>query len=360
MILWRVRSLLQLEMKKTVATISARSPLRIRPERSWPADGRELRRASSKLRCGWPVRRVASWPKWIWWAVWIHRAWSSPKLQKWNKNVSQLFRLFKFEKCQLTDNLGLALVRIHDVERVFIFTDQIGHSVECQHFLAICWNTKRTKRWKHWLFFWLINSYERNTRKRHWYRSVFSLAYDLHSITGQYHKRRNVLAAATKNSGDNSCQRACRVLKIPKHGASQQQPEKLGKPMTSMGRWPGNKSHPGEDFVASGSALLFCIRIFFFFFFRVCLVAACRWPLHTTLPLDMNVSQRPLDSSCVPIRNGLSLVRNFTIFRSIFQFFKTRKSNRLKRWKRPWRHLGKYWQLWQRCNPALIRLPTKI
>ena len=127
------------------------------------------------------------------------------------------------------------------------------------------------------------------------------------------------MAAATKNSGDNSCQRACRVLKIPKHGASQQQPEKLGKPMTSMGRWPGNKSHPGEDFVASGSALLFCIRFFFFFFFRVCLVAACRWPLHTTLPLDMNVSQRPLDSSCVPIRNGLSLVRNFTIFRSIFQ-----------------------------------------
>ena len=112
--------------------------------------------------------------------------------------------------------------------------------------------------------------------------------------------------------------------------------------------------------ISSPQALPFSFAYEFFFFFRVCLVAACRWPLHTTLPLDMNVSQRPLDSSCVPIRNGLSLVRNFTIFRSIFQFFKTRKSNRLKRWKRPWRHLGKYWQLWQRCNPALIRLQTKI
>ena len=41
-------------------------------------------------------------------------------------------------KVKITDGFGVALVRIHEIERVFALADQIRHAVECQDLGAIC------------------------------------------------------------------------------------------------------------------------------------------------------------------------------------------------------------------------------
>ena len=49
------------------------------------------------------------------------------------------------QKVEITDDFGIALVRIHQIEGMFVFADQIGESVKRQHFGAI-WQRRKKKR----------------------------------------------------------------------------------------------------------------------------------------------------------------------------------------------------------------------